>query len=710
MSDNKLMVIIGANDSEFQAKMGRVEKGFQNVKDSVFSLQGALAGLGITAVMTQAIQATNQAERSSMALAVTARYTGESLQETTAAAQELAKDGFMSVAQASQALQNLLSRGYGLEQSVQMMERLKDAAAFNRQSHLDLGEAVVGATEGLKNENSMLVDNAGVTKNVSVMHKEYAAQLGKSVDALTQAEKRVAEYNGIMKETEGQVGNAERMANTFQGAQARLNQELFNSKAALGQALVPALGNVLTTLNPVVGGIRDMVLWVETLGARAGATYDKLALRAELALSGKGMFSKEGLEEYARRVKVIDQSLDEAIGDIVKRSSGAVLPEIGKDTGVRRKDTIIPDDNKKAAKEADSAYARYTTTFEGLNKAISMGNPYLTEYEKGLIGIREQIEKAVRENPLYTKSLTEQGKALEQNYKLAAQIAADQEMFEGSVYSSDAYLNAIGQMSDSQQKAFDKSAMASKWAVTNKESDRRAQAAADDLAADGDPLSQFLIRLDREQEALEYSYAMQTDSYAVYEQRKLEIQRHYDQQRMAAMVEGTQQRMAFEAASAQKQVSMVASAGVQMTNSVANSNKAMFMANKAFRLVEAGLELKAGIAKTFNSFPVPINFAMAALHATAGAMYLADIASASYGGSNGSPGGNYGGGTPTSPIVTQPVGNQQQQQPLNITFNVNGTILSDQTAMQRWFEESAAPTIRDLAVNRNVNFGFQPST
>ncbi|MNP86589.1 hypothetical protein D3C76_1869210 [compost metagenome] len=37
-----------------------------------------------------------------------------------------------------------------------MINRLKDAAAFNRQANLGLSEAVLTATEGLKNENSVL--------------------------------------------------------------------------------------------------------------------------------------------------------------------------------------------------------------------------------------------------------------------------------------------------------------------------------------------------------------------------------------------------------------------------------------------------------------------------------------------------------------------------------------------------------------------------
>lgn len=330
-----------------------------DAEKALLSIGGSVGTLyAIGAAIRSGVDAANQMERANIALAVTSRYVGESIEATNQAAKNLTEDGLMSVTQASQALQNLLSRGFSLPEAIEMMKRFKDSAAFNRQASLEFGEAIVGATEGLKNENSVLVDNAGVTKNVSIMWKEYAAQHGKSVDALTQAEKRLAEYNGILKETEGQIGNAARMAGTFQGAQAKLNQDLFEFKATLGSAVQPALQGTLTILNPVVGGIRDMVYWVETLGASAGATWDKLALRAELALSGKGMFSEEGLREYERRVKEINANLDATIADIVKKADGANLPDIGADPGKRRQDTNLPDDKAAKAKEKAERDAR----------------------------------------------------------------------------------------------------------------------------------------------------------------------------------------------------------------------------------------------------------------------------------------------------------------------------------------------------------------
>ena len=65
-------------------------------------------------------------------------------------------------------------------------------------------------------ENSVLSDASGIQKNISVMYEEYAKKIGKSTDALTQAEKVQAVYNGYMDEAKDFIGTASEMANSYQ--------------------------------------------------------------------------------------------------------------------------------------------------------------------------------------------------------------------------------------------------------------------------------------------------------------------------------------------------------------------------------------------------------------------------------------------------------------------------------------------------------------
>lgn len=82
-------------------------------------------------------------------------------------------------------------------------------------------------------------------------------------------------------------------------------------------------------------------------------------------------------------------------------------------------------------------------------------------------------------------------------------------------------------------------------------------------------------------------------------------------------------------------------------------------------------------------------------------------ASAIEGGTSGAttPAG-YGGGSPASPIVTQPATPQAPQQQITVVLNMNGAMYADKDKMGRWLEEEFAPLMRD-AVGRNVSFGIE---
>lgn len=215
---------------------------------------------GIVLAIRGAIEAANEYNNAMVGLNSLAEGTGQDFGDLQAAAEDLASDGLMTVADAAASLKNLLARGFSADEAVDMLERLKDAAAFGRQSSLSLGEAVRSASEGIKNENSILVDNAGVTKNVATMWEEYAATIGKSAANLTQAEKRQAEYNGIMAETAYQVGDAARYAEEFAGKQAALEAATLRVNQALGASVQGALTPLLEAVTPLVDALAG---WIE---------------------------------------------------------------------------------------------------------------------------------------------------------------------------------------------------------------------------------------------------------------------------------------------------------------------------------------------------------------------------------------------------------------------------------------------------------------
>lgn len=185
--------------------------------------------------------------------------TGKDFSKAQAFLEKFTADWLVPMSDAATALKNLLARWFGLEEATGLMDRFKDSAAFGRQASLSLGEAVKSATEGLKNENSILVDNAWVTKNVSVMRKEYADQIGVWVWELTTAQKRQAEINGIMKETQFQVGDAKKLSQEYSWQVALMNAEMIKLKQTIGAALMPIFTQLLQTLQPLIAKTTDWI-------------------------------------------------------------------------------------------------------------------------------------------------------------------------------------------------------------------------------------------------------------------------------------------------------------------------------------------------------------------------------------------------------------------------------------------------------------------
>lgn len=200
-----------------------MERDIQGATTSLVALAGSIVALQqVGNFLGGAIDSANKYQASLLGLnSVSLSFTGES-KNALKAAQDLSSDGLIPLADSATGLKNLLASGYGLEESIKLMNAFKDSAAFGRQSSLSFGEAVRSATEGIKNGNSILVDNAGVTKNLSVILEEFGYSQQDVMRATTDAGVRMAIYNGIMRETAAQTGDAAKLTQTAAGADASL--------------------------------------------------------------------------------------------------------------------------------------------------------------------------------------------------------------------------------------------------------------------------------------------------------------------------------------------------------------------------------------------------------------------------------------------------------------------------------------------------------
>lgn len=276
-------------------------------------------------------------------------------------------DGLVPLNNAVGAYKNLALRGYSSDQIQKTMNALKNSATFARQSTYSLGDAVQTATEGLKNENSVVVDNAGVTKNVAKMWEDYAKKIGKTTNNLTQAEKIQAEVNGILKETKFQSNDAALYANTYSGKIAQLNSAFTNMKTAIGNAIQPLAKLFVPIITTAVNAVTKLFTALSGLLSLFGLKADSV----ETVSNGIGDLSSNA-GQASDAIDGVGDSAKKA-GDKAKKASNNLaafdnLNVLSKDT-----DSSSSSDNSSGGSsgltdslDVSSTIKEDTSAFDGL--------------------------------------------------------------------------------------------------------------------------------------------------------------------------------------------------------------------------------------------------------------------------------------------------------------------------------------------------------
>ncbi len=288
-----LVYYIRTNDSDFKQKAKEIDSTLRaiGVSFTKHSQEAKNYGKSITDSLDKARQSIQQHKETLQSMAVTsgavfalmitqskkgidelvklqnaltglrsvAKGTGQDVGAATKAAESLAADGLMTVTDAAIGLKNLLASGYGLDQAIILMNRFKDSAAFGRQGALSFGQAITSATEGIKNGNSILVDNAGVTKNLSVMLKEAGYSQNDLMKATSDSGIRMAIFNGIVRETRHQVGDAAKLSEQLGGQLSKTSANVTVFYQALGSTIEGPLTGFLNKINEI---LPQMTEWI----------------------------------------------------------------------------------------------------------------------------------------------------------------------------------------------------------------------------------------------------------------------------------------------------------------------------------------------------------------------------------------------------------------------------------------------------------------
>lgn len=389
---------IKANQSAFKKEIKGAAGQAQSVFSSAMGKVGKAIGVAFSAAAVvsfgkKCVEVASETQSAWVGLSSILNGQKKSFGEANRFIQDYISDGLVPLNNAVTAYKNLAARGYNTEQIEKTMTALKDAAAFGRQASYSYGDAISTATEGLKNENSILVDNAGVIKNVAKMWEDYAKSIGTTTNALTQQQKIEAEVNGIMEETKWQTGDAAKYATTFAGRVAKLSATFTSLKTEIGNVIIPILNLFIPAIQTALDALLKFLGLLKTAMASIGLEMPDVtslggvttgATEAAEAIDNTGTAA----EKAAKKVKKAFASYDEI--NVLSKSSASDTGTGGSSAGASGVEAATIGGVNSLKDQLSSASAELGTFFDPLADAWrAHGEPIVQSIKNAFNNLKE---------------------------------------------------------------------------------------------------------------------------------------------------------------------------------------------------------------------------------------------------------------------------------------------------------------------------------
>lgn len=153
---------------------------------------------------------------------------------------------------------------------VKMAELSKKAARATGQ---DVDFMFNSLVLGISRESKLILDNLGISVDITAVKEEYAKSIGKETDALTQSENKHAVLNAVLNKLQATYGEVRVSAGGFQGAMQQLKTEITNATISVGTELEPELAKltkelvqlIKDILPSLINTIRNVITWFTNL-------------------------------------------------------------------------------------------------------------------------------------------------------------------------------------------------------------------------------------------------------------------------------------------------------------------------------------------------------------------------------------------------------------------------------------------------------------
>jgi len=381
---------------------------------SMASVTAALKIVGVTLALkelvsqiSKAVNVAAQMETSLLGVSATARMFGEDAKRARDASKSLTEDGLLNQIQAAEGLQEIMYTGLGMEESIKLMERFKDMAAFGGKNTIEFDDKVRMLFESFRTGYSVQAKNAGLMMTWNEVMEIGAKKLGKTTEELTLAEKAQAKYLGVMEMTAGETSQAAIYADTYAGSVRELKNAQVELQNQIGRALLPAMklfNEAITDTEKGLSGVRIAAGAVATvfLGLQLVARQVGNYISGMVALI---INDWRILAEEASRITLDPRSWIEA-GKTAFQRFQRESSDIWK---------VVKDDALQIAYETQIALKKtWDTGFDDVTRGIQeAGNDWLNAQSEATRKMNEDLEK---ENRNFAKAVEKRTKQFEESF------------------------------------------------------------------------------------------------------------------------------------------------------------------------------------------------------------------------------------------------------------------------------------------------------
>jgi hypothetical protein len=163
-----------------------------------------------------------------------------------------------------------------------------------QQMGISTTQAFNDLTTGLGRGSALILDNLGIIVSVKEANEQYAASLGKTAAALTEAEQKQALINQVLAQGRASLAATGGAVASTSGQFAQLSANLANATSGVGSFLSIGLGQMAGQINATVASTGALVTSIQGIPAALFPTADAAnasaaalaAFDAELARSG----------------------------------------------------------------------------------------------------------------------------------------------------------------------------------------------------------------------------------------------------------------------------------------------------------------------------------------------------------------------------------------------------------------------------------------